>query len=77
MHRDTERPIEGVLRIGDRATGTTVLESMYNEWKSRPVTVDLERLWMELGVKSGGHGVILSQDAPLAQMRRAIVTRPK
>jgi hypothetical protein len=74
---DTERPIEDVLRVGDHATGTTALETTYNEWKSRPVTVDLAPLWMELGVKSGTHGVVLTQDAPLAQMRRAIVTRPK
>ncbi len=74
---DTERPVEDILRIGDNATGTTVLLSMYNEWKSTPVTVDLEHLWMELGVKAGTHGVVLNQDAPLAQMRRAIVTHPK
>jgi len=74
---DTERPVEDVLRIGDNATGTTVLLSMYNEWKATPVTVDLEHLWMELGVKAGTHGVVLTKDAPMAEMRRAIVALPK
>lgn len=41
---DTERPLIMVLRIGDQATGTTVLEDLYAGWKDKPVTVDLDHI---------------------------------
>ena len=41
---DTERPLSTVLRIGDQATGTTVLEDLYASWKAKPVTVDLDHI---------------------------------
>jgi len=63
------------LAVGDRATGTHVLSEMYNDWKGKPVTVDLPKLWNELGIQSGPHGISFVDTAPLAKVREAI-TKP-
>jgi hypothetical protein len=44
--------------------------------KDKPVHVDLNTLWRELGVNSSNDVVSLSDNAPLAQLRRSI-TAPK
>src|ERR1700731_4951743 len=38
------------FKVGDRATGTTVLSDLYAKWKDAPVQVDLGALWKELGI---------------------------
>jgi len=63
------------LTIGDQATATHVLTRMYAEWKDKPVTVDLPRLWAELGVRLGPSGVEFDEKAPLAKIREAITQR--
>src|SRR6266446_9614637 len=60
------------LKIGDQATGTSVLSDLYDQWKDKPVQVDLTSLWKELGVVAEGRGVRFVEDAPLAAARRAI-----
>jgi hypothetical protein len=68
-------PLDQALDIGDRATGTHVLTRMYAEWKDKPVTVDLPKLWEELGVRSNPDGSVeFVADAPLANIREAITT---
>lgn len=67
-------PIENAFKVGDRATGTSVLTDMYAKWKDQPVTVDLPALWKELGIESDGHTVHLNDDAPLAAIRRSITS---
>lgn len=62
------------LEIGDRATGTHVLTDLYEEMKDKPVEVDLNALWKQLGVKVENGKVTLMEDAPLAGVRRAITT---
>src|SRR5271163_3092593 len=74
---DKEWPLLKVLDIGDKATGTTVLVDMYNQWKDKPTTVDLENLWVQLGIqRSGTDGVELAPKAPLSKIRDAITARP-
>jgi hypothetical protein len=74
---DKEWPLSNVLEIGDKATGTTVLVDMYDKWKDKPTTVDLENLWLELGIRrSGTDGVELVPRAPLSTIRDAITIRP-
>ena len=68
--------IERVLRTGDRAVGTTTLEDLYAQVKDRPVTPDLMALWRELGIEPEGSTVRLSDSAPLAAVRRAIMHTP-
>lgn len=70
---DTEQPVDHVLEVGNNATGTTVLTDLYEKWKDNPVPVDLDGLWLALGVKSGSHGIEFDPGAPLAPIRNAIL----
>lgn len=65
--------IEEALAIGNEAVGVPVLSELYDRMKDRPFTPDLDRLWADLGVVRSGSGVRLVEDAPLAEVRRAIV----
>jgi hypothetical protein len=72
---DHDWPLMQALAIGDKATGTTVLEDQYKKWSGNPMPVDLEKLWRDLGVRRGPNGAIFDAKAPLAPIRAAI-TRP-
>lgn len=61
------------LEIGDRATGTTVLSEQYAKWKDQPAQVDLASMWKDLGIAAEGRNVRVTEDAPLAGVRRAIM----
>jgi hypothetical protein len=67
-------PIERVLKIGDEATNTTVLQDLYAQMKDKPVSPALEDLWRQLGVELRGKNVELKDDAPLSATRAAIMT---
>jgi hypothetical protein len=69
-----EWPIERVLKTGDEATGTTVLQDLYAQMSDKPVSPDLDDLWKQLGIRQRGDGVELLDDAPLAATRKAIMT---
>lgn len=73
IRQDWELP--KTLDIGDRATGTHVLADLYQSMKDKPVDVDLEALWKQLGVKVENGNATLLDDAPLAAVRRAITTQ--
>jgi hypothetical protein len=60
------------LKIGDRATGVTVLTELYQQMKDRPVTVDLAEKWKQLGIDWDGSTVHLRDDVPESSIRRAI-----
>jgi hypothetical protein len=67
------------VHAGDAATGTRALSEVYDSWAVRGENVDLGALWQQLGVEpvpavDGGRpaGVKLHDDAPLADVRRAI-----
>jgi hypothetical protein len=61
------------LALGDDATGTHVLTSQYKAWKDKPVTVDLDKLWEELGIKwVEGGSVEFVDAAPEAGIRKGI-----
>ena len=68
-----EMPIERVMKIGDEATGTTVLQDLYAQMKDKPVTPDLPALWKQLGIRERGKSVEFLDDAPLAATRKAIM----
>ena len=63
------------LRIGDDATGVGVLSELYEKMKAEPVTVDLQALWRQLGVKREDGRTQFNDSAPLAEIRRAITQR--
>ncbi len=65
--------LENTLRAGDRAAGVSVLLPLYEEMKDKPVAVDLDSLWRQLGIRSDGTWVSFDDSAPLAAIRRAII----
>jgi hypothetical protein len=64
------------LKVGDRATGTTVLTDLYAEMKDKPGNVDLDTLWKELGLRTGAGGLQFVNDATLAKVRESITQAP-
>jgi hypothetical protein len=64
--------LEDALKAGDQATGVPVLTELYTKMKDQPMDVDLPTLWKRLGIESDGKTVHLSEDAPLAAVRRSI-----
>jgi hypothetical protein len=71
----TESPIAPVLAAGDRATGTSVLATLYARMKNAPVPTDLASLWSRLGVIPDGRTVRFDDDAPEATLRRSLTER--
>jgi hypothetical protein len=70
-----ERDIDDVLRIGDAATGTRVLQDLYREIKETPVVPDLDLLWTRLGIPNDPKSEPFDDHAPLAAIRLAITGR--
>ena len=66
--------LEDALRTGDRAVGVNVLQPLYAKMKDKPVSVDLDALWVKLGVQLDGATVHFDDNAALAEIRRAITT---
>jgi len=73
---DQSWPLDKALKIGDQATGTHVLEELDRRMADKPVTVDLDSLWRELGVVRNGNGVRFNDTAPEAAIRIAITQTP-
>jgi hypothetical protein len=72
---EQEWPIERVLKAGDQATGSSVLEDLYSQMKATPVHTDLADLWKRLGIEVTGGEVRYNDRAPLAKIRKAILAR--
>ena len=71
-----ERDIDDVLKIGDAATGTRVLQNLYAQAKATALTPDLELLWRRLGVPNDPLTQPFDEHAPLAAVRIAITGKP-
>lgn len=69
-------PVERVFTTGDQAVGVRVLEELYAQMKDAPRAPDLDALWHELGVSPAERSLQLRDDAPLADVRKAIM-RPE
>jgi hypothetical protein len=70
-----ERDIDDVLRIGDAATGTRVLQDLYGQSKATALTPDLDLLWARLGIPNDPASQPFDDRAPLASIRTAITAR--
>ena len=66
-------PIEKALQTGDRAVGVEVLAKLYEEMRDRPMQVDLDSLWKQLGIGVENGAVQFNDKAPLAAIRNAII----
>jgi hypothetical protein len=65
-------PVERVIEVGDKATECTVLADLYQQMKATPVHTDLADLWRRMGVRAEAGAVSFSDQAPLAEIRKAI-----
>jgi hypothetical protein len=66
--------IEKALAIGDHATGTHVLQNLYQEMSDKPAPVDLDKLWQKLGVALKNDEVVFDDNAVDAAIRKAIAS---
>jgi hypothetical protein len=66
--------IEKAFTIGDKATGTAVLRALYAQMGGKPVTVDLDNLWLKLGLAVKNGEVEFDDKAVYAPIRIAITT---
>jgi hypothetical protein len=71
-----DRDIGEVLRIGDAATGTHVLYSLYSQIRATAVMPNLDLLWTLLGVPNDPKTQPFDDHAPLAAVRIAITAKP-
>ncbi len=69
---DHDWPPAQALKLGDQATGTSVLISLFDSMGEHAQAVDLNSLWKQLGVTSVNGQVAFDEQAPLAAIRRAI-----
>ncbi|HET7541493.1 MAG TPA: hypothetical protein VFK05_16570 [Polyangiaceae bacterium] len=68
-------PIERVLEVADRATGTKIVRELFERLAKKPGTVELAQLFARLGVRAEGDSVIFDERAPLAPLRKSITAR--
>jgi hypothetical protein len=66
--------IERAFAIGDRATGTHVLQSLYEQMHDKLSPVDFDQLWRKLGVALENGEVVYNDQAADAAIRKAIVS---
>jgi hypothetical protein len=62
-----------MIEIGDRATGTRVLEELYERLAKAPGTENLDALWSRLGVVRTGATVRFDDQAPGAALRDSLL----
>jgi hypothetical protein len=71
---DHHWPIAKVLAVGDHATGTSVLTTLYQNMGEKSEFVDLDDLWKQLGVGIENGNLALDGAAPLARIRERITS---
>src|SRR5258707_15815687 len=64
--------IEKTLELGDKATGTTVLQDLYKKMRDQHPPVDLDQLWQKLGLEFKSGHITFNEKAPEAAIRKAI-----
>lgn len=74
---DKEWPLPRLLSIGDKATGTHVLEEMYGQWSETPISVNLSELWGQLGIDYEKTTIRFDSKACFAAIREAITNPAK
>lgn len=64
--------VSEVLKIADTATGTDVLTSQYAQMRDRPLPAEIDSLWRRLGLSQRGTQIVYNDQAPQAEIRRAL-----
>src|SRR5262249_48745879 len=65
-------PLTKTLTLADQHCGSETLERIAREHATRGTPVDLAGLFRELGVEAKPDGVLLHDDAPMAEIRHRI-----
>lgn len=73
---DQDWPVSRVLFAADKAIGMTVMSDLYEKMRAAPVSPDLGKLWIELGIVDDGASARFDDRANLAAVRRAITSPP-
>jgi hypothetical protein len=71
---DQDWSIDKAFSIGDRATGTRVLQRLYSQMRDKADPVDLDQLWRKLGVSLKDGEVVYNNQAPDAAIRKALTS---
>jgi hypothetical protein len=71
---DHDWPIEKALAVGDKATGTAILTTLYADMGKKSEAVDLDDLWKQLGVRIDNGKLVLDGTAALAGIRERITS---
>ncbi len=69
--------IAKTLAMGDKATGTRVLQDLYGKMRNTPAPVDLDELWRKLGVERRDGKIAFNDQASEAGIRQAITAAPR
>ena len=72
MQLETNWQVSKALESGDKATGTKVLMTLYNEMRDKPVMTDLNKIWRKLGVSLKGTQIIYNNKAEQVNLRNSI-----
>lgn len=68
--------IQKVFAIGDQATGTKVLQQLYQQHSSAAILTDLPTLWQDLGIKRIDDRIVFDDQSPLSKLRRELLEKP-
>lgn len=68
--------IDRFIQVGDHATGTQALTTLYARMREQPAAVDLDAFFASLGVTMSAGAVRLDEAAQFAHIRRALMEPP-
>jgi hypothetical protein len=66
--------IDEAFKVGDKGTGTRVLEDLYAQMRDKPSPMDLDELWKRLGISLQNGHAQFNDKAPDAAIRKAITS---
>jgi hypothetical protein len=62
--------VDRFASVCDRAVGRAIVTKLYQHWRDRPVHVELDSVWRDLGISIEQKQLKLDERAPLAPIRR-------
>lgn len=75
MQNEFTWPIEKILQIGDKATSTNALTSLYKKMKNKPMKPNLNKIWKRLGVTLNNNQIDFDNSAPDAELRKSLIVK--
>lgn len=75
MQLENSWPVTKALAIGDKATGTNVLVTLYEQMKNKPVMTDLGAIWKNLGVSLSRGSISFDDNASQSSLRKSLIKK--